>query len=236
LLWGGIAALVVGGAALGVFLLLGGGDGEGRFDEDDEDPTTEAVASVDARTSPSSTATLRTPTVTTGPGTPTPTPQPEPTSPPVIVTVTNSQGTAVAATATPTNTSVPPTNTNVPPTATNTSVPPTATNTSIPPTATNTTAAGLFVTITGIQLVNGQYRTFFTSNVRNNAAGDHLHFYLDPSTVRFRDFYYDGSQPYYDGFATWDNPGSATKLCAVVAFGNHTFQSTGGSCWPLPTQ
>lgn|GEM_PF-1425585 len=231
LMWGGIAALVVGSAALGAFLLLGGGDGEGSFDED-ETPTSQAIASVDARVSATNTSAPRSPTVTTGPGTPTPTPEPATaTSGAVITNPTSPPGNN--ATATRTNTP-PPTSTSVPPT--NTSNPPTATNTNVPPTATNTTAAGLYITIKAISLVNGQYRVFFDSNVRNNAAGDHLHFYFEGLPSAYRDFYYDGSQPYFEGWAQAENTRGAERMCAGPATGNHALQTYGGSCWTLPKE
>jgi serine/threonine-protein kinase len=233
LLWGGIAALVVGGAALGAFLLLGGGDGEGRF-EGDETPTNEAVASVDARVSPGSTPDARSPTSTTGPGTPTSTPAPSATSVVPTVLVTNPQGTAVVATATPTNTSVPPTNTSIPPTSTNTSVPPTPTNTSVPPTATNTTAAGFYVTITSIKYVNGEYHVSFNTNsLPSQSAADHVHFYYNTSPSAYVDYYQSGL---FTGFNIWNRPSAATQICALSSDENHLRRAETASCATIPKE
>ncbi len=236
LLWGGLAALGIGGAAVAAFLMVGGGDGNnaGADGDEDDDETPSVQASVEA----TATARPRTPTVTVGPGTPSPTP--EPTETPVPTSTTGPGTPTSTPRPTSTNTSVPPTNvpaTSVP--ATNTSVPPTATSvpptaTSVPPTATSA-PAGLFVSISGISIVNGQYRVFFTSNSGPNAAGDHVHFYFDPSQHPYRDFYLSG-QTYFEGFSTEGRPSGATHICGVSATGSHTFRSTGGSCWPIPSE
>lgn len=100
-----------------------------------------------------------------------------------------------------------------------------------------------YVRINSIRL-NGsayivEYETFGYTEV---LPGEHVHFFFN--TVAPEDAGVGGAGPWYvwggprpfDKYTTNDRPASATQMCALYAYPNHTIQLSTGNCVDLPSE
>lgn len=108
-------------------------------------------------------------------------------------------------------------------------------------TLTATVPSEPYVRIDEIRIENGKYIVdYVTFGYTEILPGEHVHFFFN--NIAPEQAGVGGSGPWYvwggprpfDGYKTSDRPSSATQMCALYAYPNHTIELNTGNCVDLP--